>query len=306
MMAAVDVSRFKTLSGHKDCIYTVIPSVEKDKFLSGAGDGMVVCWDLRGSEDGQLVASVTNSVYSLCLLEDTNQLAIGHNYEGIHLVDLSDKKETGSLKFTGSAIFDMFYHGGIVYAGSADGVITLIDPVKLIVLGKFRKSGESVRSITSDGDHLAVGYSDHFIRIFDPTNMEMIHEIKAHKNSVFALRYSPDGKYLLSGSRDAHIKIWDRTGQYQLKDSIIAHMYAIHSIDYRNDGRYFATSSMDKTIKIWDAENFKLLKVIDKSRHEGHLTSVNKIFWSNYKNRLISCSDDRSISIWELKFNALP
>jgi WD40 repeat protein len=63
---------------------------------------------------------------------------------------------------------------------------------------------------------------------------------------------------------------------------------------------------MDKTIKIWDAKNFKLLKVIDKSRHGGHLTAVNKIFWSNYKNRLISCSDDRSISIWELKFNPLP
>jgi WD40 repeat protein len=132
----------------------------------------------------------------------------------------------------------------------------------------------------------------------------MNHEFRAHKNSVFALRYSPDGKYLLSGGRDAHLNIWDHKENYRLKESIIAHMYAIHSIDYREDGRFFATCSMDKTIKIWDAENFKLLKVIDKSRHGGHLTSVNKIFWSNYKNRLISCSDDRSISIWELKFNA--
>lgn len=303
-MGVVDVSRYKTLTGHKDCIYTITISPEKNKFFSGAGDGMVVSWEITGPEDGQLVASVSNSVYSLCSLQEVNQLVIGHNYEGIHLIDLENKKEVGSIKFTNSAIFDICYHGGILYTGTADGVVTLIDPKNFSIYERVGKTGESVRAITSNGEHLAVGYSDHFIRIFDPVNMEMIHEFRAHKNSVFALRYSPDGKYLLSGGRDAHLNIWDHKESYRLKESIIAHMYAIHSIDYREDGRFFATCSMDKTIKIWDAENFKLLKVIDKSRHGGHLTSVNKIFWSYYKNRLISCSDDRSISIWELKFNA--
>jgi WD40 repeat protein len=45
----------------------------------------------------------------------------------------------------------------------------------------------------------------------------------------------------------------------------------------------------------------QLLKVIDKARHAGHGTSVNKLWWSSFNNQLISASDDRSISVWEIE-----
>ena len=61
---------------------------------------------------------------------------------------------------------------------------------------------------------------------------------------------------------------------------------------------------MDKAIKVWDAKTFKLLKVIDKARHAGHGTSVNKLLWMNYKDTLVSCSDDRTISLWDINFKA--
>jgi WD40 repeat protein len=305
-MTAVDVSRIITLTGHKDGIYSVIPAPDPASFLSASGDGMVVLWEPDGSENGQLIASVPNSIYSICLLPDKNQVVLGHNYEGIHLIDLKEKKETGSVKITTSAIFALASLGNTVYAGTGDGELILVDAGSLTIRGSVKKSQKSIRTIVSDGDHLAAGYSDHYIRIFDLPRLQMIHEFKAHENSVFSLKYSPDGRYLLSGSRDARLKIWDRQDGYRLKEEIVAHIYTINAIDYRADGKYFATCSMDKTIKIWDAAQFKLLKVIDKTRHEGHLTSVNKIFWSSYKNRLISCSDDRTISVWDLKFSALP
>ncbi|MFT7151210.1 MAG: WD40 repeat protein, partial [Nonlabens sp.] len=62
------------------------------------------------------------------------------------------------------------------------------------------------------------------------------------------------------------------------------------------------TCSMDKSIKVWDAETFQLLKVIDKARHAGHGTSINKVLWTNFNNLLLSASDDRSISTWDIKF----
>ncbi|MFM8834779.1 MAG: WD40 repeat domain-containing protein, partial [Cytophagales bacterium] len=52
-------------------------------------------------------------------------------------------------------------------------------------------------------------------------------------------------------------------------------------------------------IKIWDANTLQLLKVIDKARHAGHGTSVNKLWWSSHQQQLVSASDDRSISVWE-------
>jgi WD40 repeat protein len=59
---------------------------------------------------------------------------------------------------------------------------------------------------------------------------------------------------------------------------------------------------MDKSIKVWDMEALKLLKVIDKARHAGHGTSVNKLLWTNYNDQLASASDDRTISIWNINF----
>ena len=59
---------------------------------------------------------------------------------------------------------------------------------------------------------------------------------------------------------------------------------------------------MDKSVKIWDAETFKLLKVIDRARHAGHGTSVNKLLWTQFDNQIISGSDDRTISVWKLEF----
>jgi WD40 repeat protein len=59
---------------------------------------------------------------------------------------------------------------------------------------------------------------------------------------------------------------------------------------------------MDKSIKVWDAEEYKLLKVIDKSRHAGHGTSVNKLLWTPFNDQLISASDDRTLSVWQIIF----
>ena len=90
--------------------------------------------------------------------------------------------------------------------------------------------------------------------------------------------------------------------RYAQQTEIVAHMYAINHIDFSPDGKHFVTCSMDKSIKVWDAEEFQLLKVIDKSRHAGHGTSVNKLLWTNFSDQLVSASDDRTISIWNIIF----
>jgi WD40 repeat protein len=79
-------------------------------------------------------------------------------------------------------------------------------------------------------------------------------------------------------------------------------MYAINHLAFSPDNKHFVTCSMDKSIKVWDAEKLALLKVIDRSRHAGHGTSVNKVLWTNYDNQLLSASDDRTISVWSINF----
>ncbi|MFA0962791.1 WD40 repeat domain-containing protein [Roseivirga sp. BDSF3-8] len=301
----VKVEKKQTLTGHRDCIYTLEAGSDGKHFYSGGGDGLVAEWDLSDPENGRLLAKLPASVYGLHHMPQTNTLVVGQNFEGIHLVDLTERKEKGSLRFTTAAIFDLTSHGNRLFAATGDGVLTVIDLEHLQVIKKITLSDKSVRSLSVNPDtrELAAGLSDNTIRILDLTSLEEKKRLADHTKSVFTVRYSPDNRYLLSGSRDAHLKVWDAEAGYALADSIVAHMYAINNVTYSPDGRHFVTCSMDKSIKIWDAAAFRLLKVIDKARHAGHGTSVNKLLWAGLDNRLVSCSDDRTISVWDIEFN---
>jgi WD40 repeat protein len=204
---------------------------------------------------------------------------------------------------TKAAIFDIQSLDQHIVVASGDGAITIVDTESMTVVKRAQVSEKNARTIAVNertGD-LAVGYSDHFIRIFD-TSLKLKTEWKGHANSVFTLRYTPDQKFLVSGSRDARLKVWDGEADYSQAEEVVAHMYAINHVDFSPDGKHFVTCSMDKSIKVWDTEALKLLKVIDRARHAGHGTSVNKLLWTGYNNQLISASDDRTLSIWQIIF----
>lgn len=301
-MPKIEVNKIATLSGHKDCIYTLERAGTENLFFSAGGDGMVVLWDLDAPENGQLIAKVTSSVYALNYLADQNQLLVGHNFEGIQLIDLITRKVIASSKMTESALFDIQVWKDKILVACGDGAIAILSKNDLSTIAKIKLSDKSVRALAISEflPYLIAAYSDNYIRVFSLENFKLLKEISAHSNSVFTVRFSPDGKYLLSGGRDAHLKVWDVAEDFSLKEDIVAHMYAINHIEYHPKYRYFATCSMDKSIKIWNADDFRLLKVIDKSRHAGHGTSVNKLLWSAYNDQLISASDDRTISIWNI------
>ncbi|MFY0591283.1 WD40 repeat domain-containing protein [Roseivirga sp.] len=302
-MPKIEVEKIKTLAGHSDCVYTLEKGPKENMFFSSGGDGVVASWDLNDLESGKVIVKVPSSVYALCYYPERNVLIIGQNFDGIHLIDLEKMTEVGSIKLGTSAIFDIKVLKDRIFVALANGEVHILDITTLETIHVIQASEKSARSIAISEihEHLVVGFSDNFIRIYSLVDFSLIEEIQAHKISVFTVRYSPDQRYLISGSRDAHIKVWDPQHGYQLRESIVAHMFAINHLDFSPDGKHFVTCSMDKSIKVWDARTFQLLKVIDKARHAGHGTSINKVLWTNYNNLLLSASDDRSISIWDIK-----
>lgn len=303
-MTKIEVQKTATLHGHKDCVYTLAKSPHPAYFFSSGGDGVVARWYLENPEIGEVLVKVPNSVYALCGVPEKGHLIVGQNHEGLHLVDLEKKREIRSVKLTASPIFDIQYWQDMIFVACGDGVVIVVDYDSFVVKKHLKASDKSARciSINPIEREFAVGYSDNFIRVFSLQTLGLNYTINAHKLSVFTVAYSPDGRFLLSGSRDAHLRVWDVENKYQMQESIVAHMYAINHITYSPDEKYFATGSMDKSIKLWDAEAFKLLKVIDKARHAGHGTSVNKLLWTNFQSQLVSGSDDRTLSVWDLKF----
>lgn len=301
-MRKVNVAKVNTFTGHRDCVYTLQPSGTANIFFSGAGDGMIVRWDMKNPQEGELIAKLPNSVYALHYHAQSNLLLAGHNYDGLHFLDWENKKELASLHVTNAAIFDIQAHGNTIFVACGDGSVAGVDLEKLAVTNRNKHSENKARTLAvhAERGELAVGYSDHFIRVFDLDTLALKHEWQAHLNSVFTLRYSPDGNFLFSGSRDARLKVWDVQAGYLQAAEVVAHMYAINHLEFSPDAKHFVTCSLDKSIKVWDTGGLQLLKVIDKARHAGHGTSVNKLLWTSFESQLLSASDDRSISAWQI------
>jgi WD40 repeat protein len=302
MKSTVEVSKYHTYTGHKDCLYT-LERIDDRRFVSSGADGMIVLWDLADLSSGTMIAKVPSSCYALKYLPERDMLIVGQNFEGVHLIDITQKKEIATLKLSDAAIFDIQVWGNYAYVAMGDGELYCIDLEEMIILKRLAPSDKSARSIALTDEYVMVGFSDQFIRVFDRKNgLKVVNEFEAHDISVFTLVVDQERELLISGSRDAHLKGW-RLGTWELEYDVVAHMYAINHVALSLDNRHFVTCSMDKSIKIWDAETFRLKKVIDKARHAGHATSVNKLLWMPFNNLLVSCSDDQSIAVWDIKID---
>ncbi|WP_420318002.1 WD40 repeat domain-containing protein [Ekhidna sp.] len=299
-MSKIEVKKLHTFLGHTDSIYT-LHALDDSRFISAGGDGMVVMWDLKSPDEGEVIVKIPCSIYALTFDEKEGFLYVGQNNQGVHKIDLKAKKEVKSINLGEHQIFTIEIFNNNIWAGLSNGEVLILSK-DLEILGRKKLAKDRIRNIDRYDKDIAIACSDNVIRIVEEESLDVQFELRGHKNSVFASKFHPSGKYLISAGRDAHFKVWDTQAEYTLRESIAAHLYTINDVIFRSDGRYFVTASMDKAIKLWDAHNFKLLKVLDKHRHAGHGNSVNKLLWMNYRDLLVTCSDDRSISVWEIKF----
>ncbi|MFK7951648.1 MAG: WD40 repeat domain-containing protein [Ekhidna sp.] len=297
-MSNIEVKKLHSFSGHNDSIYS-LEKMDDSRFFSSGGDGLVVLWNLESPDEGEVIVKTPESIYAMAFDQGSNHLLIGQNNSGIHKVSVAEKKEVKSIEIGKYQIFALKLHEDRIWAGLSSGEVVILSS-DLEVLHREKYASDRARSIDFADGEAAVAFSDNTIKIIDTKTFEVLRELKGHKNSVFTAKYHPSGKYLLSGSRDAQLKVWDTSVSYVLRESIEAHLYSINDVTFRADGKYFVSGSMDKSIKLWDALNFKLKKVLDKHRHAGHGNSVNKLIWMNYRDLLVTCSDDRTISIWEI------
>ena len=127
---------------------------------------------------------------------------------------------------------------------------------------------------------------------FNNSILKSLRYIKAHYNFIKSMSVFPSGN-IISVSCDQSIQIYD------LNMEILQHIHNAHDKDIEfvdiKDEKNFVTCSY-KNIKTWVKENnkFQLNKIINNA-HDDWISKV--IYYSN--NKLISCSLDKTIKIWE-------
>lgn len=300
-MLKLNVTKVGHFTGHKDCIYALEASVHDECFYSGGGEGYVVEWNHKEKGDGKMLVQVNRPVYSLLLDRQQNHLYCGAASGNLHVIDLQEGKEVRNIEAHEAGIFDIKKVNGHLITSGGDGVVNVWTAGELVLQHQLKASDKSARviAVSPDEEEFAVGFSDHKIRTYDLRTFQLKETVDAHSNSVFALAYSPDHQYLLSGGRDVMLRSWKRNEAHAKELDIPAHTLHINAIAYNPAATLFVTVSMDKTIKLWDARSFELLKVIDKARNEAHASSVNKVMWLNDR-EFLTCSDDRTVMMWQI------
>lgn len=83
-----------------------------------------------------------------------------------------------------------------------------------------------------------------------------------HTNRIYEAHFSPDGKKVITVSKDKTAKLWDAASGYLLAD-LRGHNAAVEGARFSPDGQYILTTSMDheaenSSFRIWDATTGQL------------------------------------------------
>jgi WD40 repeat protein len=289
-------------TGHIGSVYCLCDD-QRGGFFSGAGDRIVARWDLENPADGEVIVRAGDAVYSLCLLSDRNQLLVGNGKGGVHIIDLYAGKEEHLLQLHDTTVFSIVASPDKkhICTTGGDGLLNIVQCDNFQTLQRLRLTENKLRTIVFHPvEPIALaGCGDGTIVHIDTSSWQLIQRIGAHAPgfSVNCICFSPDGKHFLTGSRDAHLHLYE-SESLKLLTSIPAHNYAIYAIFFDPSGHYFATASRDKTVKLWDYKTMQVVARLEGNDGKGHINSVNTLLWFP-GGQLLSGGDDRAIQLWQ-------
>jgi WD40 repeat protein len=112
-----------------------------------------------------------------------------------------------------------------------------------------------------------------------------------HSDTVLALAFSADGKFLASGAADKIARITDLASGKVVK-SFEGHTHHILGIAWSLDGRTLATAGADSVVKVWDVTTGDRKKNI-----EGYDKEVTSVRFVGAADQLITSSGDNKVRL---------
>jgi len=143
-----------------------------------------------------------------------------------------------------------------------------------------------------DGRHLAVAGSE-IVEVWDVVAHTRVHELRGHSKWVYAVAFSPDGKWLATGGWDRTIKLRDAaTGAERL--TIFGHEGFVLDLAFSPDSRTLASTSEDRSVRLWEVPSGRPIGVF-----HGHADFVQAVAFAPNGRELASGGLDGTMKVWD-------
>ncbi|MBN3891729.1 MAG: WD40 repeat domain-containing protein [Nostoc sp. JL31] len=123
-------------------------------------------------------------------------------------------------------------------------------------------------------------------------NLQERNRLEGHRDEVWGVAFSPDGKTIASGSYDTSVKLWNAATGKEIT-TFKGHSDEVNSVAFSPDGKTIASASSDNTVKLWDAAKGKPISTL-----KGHSDGVGGVAFSPDGKTIASGSYDTSVKLW--------
>jgi len=279
----VQAELMATLTGHSRSVVSVSFSPNGKLLASASRDGTVRLWLLPEAET-QTVWELGHPTLTVAFSPDGELLSAGGHGGVVGIYRVNEGKVAMSLELSNEVVQAVsFSPGG-----------------KLLVIGTGVWNEKERRLSTGS------------VKLWSLDGNEFVTEWAGFEAPVNFVAFSPDGKFLASGSWDGKVRVW-QTGYEPPKYTIAAHTGWVRCVAFSPDGKLLATpgfsyqpmgSWWETPIPIWRTEDGKLQILLRAGLLgfiRGHRGPVNSAVFSPNGKFIASGGNDKTVKIWHIE-----
>ncbi|ELT97343.1 hypothetical protein CAPTEDRAFT_123658 [Capitella teleta] len=307
------------LTGHRSTVTRVIFHPVFSVMVSASEDATIKVWDYETGDFERTLKGHTDSVQDIAFDHTGKWLASCSADMSIKIWDFQGYECVKTMQGHDHNISSVTFmpNGDHIVSASRDKTIKMWDMATGYCSKTFTGHREWVRmvKVNQDGSLLASCSNDQTVRVWVVATKECKAELREHEHVVECIAWAGDsaypqineaagkdvkkgqksGPYLISGSRDKTIKMWDVSTSMCLF-TLVGHDNWVRGLIFHPGGKYILSSCDDKTLKIWDIKNKRCSKTL-----EAHSHFVTSLDFHRNAPFVISGSVDQSIKVWECR-----
>ncbi|XP_038072314.1 uncharacterized protein LOC119740909 isoform X2 [Patiria miniata] len=283
------VKRVRRLQGHTDAVFCLM--FDKCRILTGSMDRTIRVWDIRSGRSIRKIYGHKGGIR--CLQFDDTRILSGSWDMTIMVWDIIKFNHLATLTGHVDVVSCLQFDKTHLVTGSHDNTIRVWLMEDYQCLRVLRHHKDSVTCLVFDGRCVTSGSADRTIRMTRISTGECILKLSDYLDVVTSL--DVQGELIVGGTLSGKLFFWDKLSGRAVA-GVQPHDTTITKIVFLPRGRggaRFITAAGDGVIKEWDLYSMTCVRAL-----HGHKGSVRDVRVSG--DRIVSCSDDGNVRIWDL------